>query len=239
MTEKLHCAILYHYVASIWILFNPTTLLVILLCRSLLTCLETPQVPSWSCCAERRCTRHKKGTGTGQTPWKWFKCCWFFIQHCSTFILLWPCLPSQWRNSTAWLPSPTRLTPGKQTQWSSELSVGVWTTLLHFSQLNRNPKHSVVISICFSFVSPFRWSSSRARSSSLEPWRPASPPCSTRGRPSPRTRCSLQSLRFWCDHRPPAAGWRVWCPCGWSCDSALDEAEKTTCWMSPNFSTQL
>lgn len=78
---------------------------------------------------------------------------------------------------------------------------------------------SVMTIVCF--VSPSRWSSARVRSSSRGPWRPASPPCWKAERPPPQTLCSHQSLRSWRARRPPAAGWRVWCPCGWSCGSAL------------------
>lgn len=145
----------------------------------------------------------------------------------STCIWLWTCLPFQRWNSTAWLPSPTRLTPGKQTQrlaGLSELSVRVWTrsflTIKHSSVWWVISKKTCVLSDLF--VSPFHWSSARVRSSSRGPWRPASPPCSTGGHPSPQTRCSRRSLRSWRDRRRPAAGWRVWCPCGWSCGSALE-----------------
>lgn len=97
-----------------------------------------------------------------------------------------------------------------------------------FSQVNsvsgENPNN---VDSSFSsrpFISPFQWSSACVRLSSQGPWRPASLPCMRGGRPSPQTLCSPRSLRSSRDRHRQAAGWRVWCPYGWSCGSALGDA---------------
>ncbi len=176
------------------------------LCVCLLTSLETPLVCSWSCCAERRYIHHKKGTETGQTKIKWLKCCWQFLPKC---VSLRTCLPSQWRNSTVWLPSPTRLKPGQQTRWLAAMCHH-WAALSHLLHIiSRSDMISCIqnklyvpelINHCLltnrrPSVSPFPRNSARVQSSSLAPWRPASLLCSTEVHPSPQTHCSLQSLR--------------------------------------------
>lgn len=112
---------------KIWLLSNTNVTTGVTLCSPwlcsatvnvswcLLTSLETPQAYSWFCCAETQCTHHKKGTGTGHIKRNNSVIeihCWTGFLFC---ILLWTFLPSQRQNSRVWLPSPTRLMPGKQT----------------------------------------------------------------------------------------------------------------------------
>lgn len=121
-------------------------------------------------------------------------------------------LPFQRQSRTAWLPSPTRLMPGQQTEACSHFShLG-----LFYFYFPTWPRPS---------GSPFHWSPELLRLSSQGPWRPASPLCTTGGHPRPRTPCWRRNRRSWRGRRRPAAGWTAWCPCGWSCGSALGERQ--------------
>lgn len=115
------------------------------------------------------------------------------------------CSPFQRRSSRVWLPSPTRLTPGQQTQ----------------GELISHASDCFYSALPWPDGLPFRWSPELLHLSSQGPWRPASPLCRTRGRQHPQTPCWRQNRRSWHGRRHPAAGWMVWCLCGWSCGSAL------------------
>lgn len=167
----------------------------------LLTSLETPRLCSWSCCAERRRIRRRRDTVQGHKKKKLSNDAGLLPNmHFVPFF----CSPFQRQSSRAWLPSPTRLTPGRQTHRGSS-----FLTL------------QTVFFLPWPGGSPFRWSPALLHLSSLGPWRPASPLCMTRGHQRPRTPCWRQNRRSWHGRRRPAAGWMVWCPCGWSCGSAL------------------